>query len=229
MGSDRTMGLWGSRALPWDSARGGAAMFALLISLGIAGAQEVRAEPGTYFLIEGDGGYEIGGAFAEGPDGWARGITIGAGAKPKGWPLRFFGIASFSWADLEGAVEGSAEGAVIERDAFKWSLGLRVIAPIAERLRAIVDTTLGSILVDSTAILGRGAERIASRDEGFFVGVRIGLQWRLHYRASVGARFDLTLPTGLSGFDPLAEAAGARSGDAGSANAAFGLTATFHL
>lgn len=225
MGSSLAGCRWGLAARRADAARVWAALLALIVLPGVA----ARAEPGTYFLIEGDAGYEIGGAFPEGPDGWARGITIGAGAKPKGWPLRFFGIASFSWADLEGAVDGSAEGAVIERDTFTWAMGLRVIAPIAARLRAIVDTTLGSTAVESTATLGRGAERIVSRDDGFTVGIRLGLQWRLHYRVSLGARMDLILPTGLASFDPLAEAAGVSSGDAGAANAAFGLSATFHL
>jgi len=201
----------------------------LALAAGIPRTSLARAEPGTFFLVEGDGGYELGGAFAEGPGGWTRGLTIGAGAKPKGWPLRFFGIASFVWSDLEGDVPGSTEGALIERETFRWSLGLRVIAPVAERLRAIVDTTLGSMTVDSTATLGRGAERIASSDEGFCVGVRLGLQWRLHYRVSLGTRLDLVLPTGLRSFDPLAEAAGASSGDAGSANAAFVISTTLHL
>ena len=207
---------------------------ALLVLAGLstgAWAEQARRDPrpGTFFLLEAGLGYGVGEAFAESPDGLTTGVTLGFGGKPKGWPLRFFGIMRLSWADLSGRVETALERSEIERDVFDWAFGLRIIAPISGRFRFIVDTTFGGTQVASRATLGGGAERIASDDGSFLVAFGFGLQYRLHYNFSLGARMDVALPTGLETFDALAEAAGASSDDAGLANLGWGLTATLHF
>ncbi len=204
---------------------------ATVASAGQASAVEPRQEqrPGTFLMAEVHLGYGLGGAFAESPDGIASGITFGAGGKPRGWPLRFFGIARFGWASLEGEVDSGLERSVIERDIFDWSFGLRVIAPITNRFRFLADTTIGGTRVDSSAVLGGGAERIDSSDGSFLVEIGLGLQYRLHYNFSIGARMDIAIPTGLEVFDALAETAGASSDDAGMANLDWALSATLHF
>lgn len=208
----------------------------LMLLLPGVGAASARADegrrdprPGTFFLLEAGLGYELGTAFAEAPGGLHTGVTLGVGGKPKGWPLRLFGIMRLGWAGLSGDVVTALERSTIERDVFDWSFGLRVIAPITGRLRFIADTTLGGTQVESRATLGGGAERIASDDGSFLVAFGFGLQYRLHYNFSVGARMDVALPTGLASFDQLAEAAGARSEDAGLANLGWSVSATLHF
>jgi len=200
-------------------------------SVGAANAEERLAakRPGTFLLAEVDVGYGLGGAFAESPGGLATGVTLGMGGKPKGWPLRFFGIARLAWASLEGEVDSGLERSVIARDVFDWSFGLRVIAPITGRLRFIADTTVGGTQVESSATLGGGAERIASSDGSFLVALGFGLQYRLHYNFSIGVRMEIAIPTGLETFDALAEVAGANSADAGLANLDWTLSATLHF
>lgn len=195
------------------------------------GAQEPERalQPGTFLMAELHFGYGLGGAFAESSGGLASGITLGAGGKPRGWPLRFFGIARLGWTSLEGDVDNGLERSVIERDVFDWSFGLRVIAPITNRFRFLADTTIGGTQVESTATLGGGAERIASNDGSFLFAIGLGLQYRLHYNFSIGARMDIAIPTGLETFDALAETAGASSADAGMANLDWTLTATLHF
>lgn len=210
------------------------AMGAMLGARSAGRAQEVGPggpdpKPGTFFLVEAGLGYGLGAAFAEGPDGLTTQVTLGAGGKPKGWPLRFFGIMRFGWAWLSGDVVSALERSTIERDVFEWSVGLRIIAPISGRLRFVADTTLGATQVESRATLGAGAERIVSDDGSFLVHLGLGLQYRLHYNFSLGARMDVALPTGFESFDALAEAAGARSQDAGAANLGWGLSATLHF
>lgn len=194
-----------------------------------AGEPRHGSRPGTFMLAEADLGYGLGEAFAEGPDGLAGHLTFGAGGKPRGWPLRFFGIARLGWAGLAGDVDSGFERSRIKRDVFSYAFGLRVIAPIVGRLRFIADTTLGGMHVESQATLGGGAERIESDDGSFLVAFGLGLQYRMHYHFSIGVRMDIAMPTGLETFDALAEVAGADSREAGVANLDWTLGATLHF
>lgn len=207
-------------------------MRAMLLAMGLASVAlggASRATPGTFLILEGDLGYGMGEAFPEGPTGLTTGLTIGAGGKPKGWPLRFYGIMRVGWGSLTSDVQSPTERSTISRDTFAWSAGLRIITPIKHRLRFLAETTIGGFMVDSEAILGGGVERVASDDGSFLVHFAAGLQWRFNLWFSLGVRADLDIPTGLQSFDPIAEAGGTASRDAGISNVGFGLTATFHL
>ncbi|MFO0746830.1 MAG: hypothetical protein U1F43_14330 [Myxococcota bacterium] len=202
----------------------------LVLTLAFAtAAGAAHAAPGTFMIVEGDLGYAMGEAFPEAPTGLATGITLGAGGKPKGWPLRFYGVLNLDWESLTSDVTSPGERSSLTRDTFAWSLGLRVIAPIRNRLRFFSEVTLGGYSVASTSTLGGGAEQLSSDDGSFLVRFAAGLQWRFNMWFSLGARIDLKVPTGLQSFDAIAEAAGASSSNAGISNVGFGLTATFHL
>ena len=206
------------------------ALAVIATSASVAHAEASRdPRPGTFFLAEAGLGYGLGEAFAEAPDGIGVAVVLGAGGKPKGWPLRFYGIARLAFADLSARIDDGLERSEVSRAVFDWSFGLRIIAPISGRLRFLVDTTFGGTQVESEATLGGGAERIASDDGSFLIAFGLGLQYRLHYNFSIGARMDIAIPTGLESFDALAEAAGARSSDAGVANLDWALTATLHF
>ncbi len=200
-----------------------------LVSTALLSEGTGHAAPGTFLILEGGLSYGMGEAFPEAPSGYATELTIGAGGKPKGWPLRFYGILNLGWGSYEADVAGAVERATIRRETFSWAAGLRIVAPIKYRLRFFAESTLGGYTVGSDATLGGGVERIASDDASFLVNLGMGLQWRFNLWFSLGARVDLQIPTGLDAFDPLAEAAGVRSSDAGFSNVGLGLTATFHL
>ncbi len=219
---EAAMGTTGRRAL---------CALALILCADAARAEEVSSapKPGTFMMFEADFGYGVGAAFAENPGGLATGLTFGVGGKPKGWPLRFFGIARVGWGFLEGTVDAGVEHAVLERSVFNWGFGLRVIAPIANRFRLWVDTTLGGLQGESTATLAGGAERIASNDGSFLVEFGVGLQYRIHLNFSIGVRMDIAIPTGLESFDPMVETAGLSSDEAGLANLDWTLNATLHF
>ena len=203
---------------------------AVLGGMLVAGSAQARdPRPGTFLLAEVDAGFGLGDAFAEGPTGLATGLTFGAGGKPKGWPLRFFGIMRLSWASLDAEVETRLERSTIEREVFGYCFGLRIIAPIEDRLRFLSDVMVGGTQITSQATLGDGAERIASDDGSFMIELAFGLQYRLHYNFSIGARMDVAIPTGLDAFDALAETAGVSSNEAGAANLDWALTATLHF
>lgn len=201
----------------------------LWVVVASASAHARDRRPGTFLLAEVGAGYGLGEAFAEGPSGLATGVTVGAGGKPKGWPLRFFGIMRLGWASLDADVSTALERSSISRDVFEYAFGLRIIAPIEGRLRLVSDVTIGGAEVTSEATIGQGAERIASDDASFVVGFALGLQYRLHYNFSLGARMDLAIPTSFDSFDALAEAAGVSSDEAGFANMDWALTATLHF
>ncbi|MCC6624698.1 MAG: hypothetical protein IT385_25840 [Deltaproteobacteria bacterium] len=204
-----------------------ALLAAITVVLGLGSA--AHAKPGTFLIAEGEVGFGLGDAFPEGPTGIVGGVTLGAGGKPRGSPLRFYGVLNLGWASYSGEVDSPIETATIERDTFAWSAGLRVISPIVRRLRFFAEATLGGYAVTTEGRLGGGAELVRADDGSFLVGFAAGLQWRFNLAFSLGARFDLAVPTSLESFDPIAEAAGAASSAAGFANLGFGLTATFHL
>lgn len=201
---------------------------ALVLLSSTVGATAAAA-PGTFFFIEGGVGLGLGEAFPEGSTGLATGLTLGAGGKPRGWPLRFYGVLNLDWAGLSADFQSPSERSTIERQTFGWSVGLRVIAPVVQRLRFVAETSFGALAVDGTASLGGGAEVVSVSDSSFLVHFVAGLQWRFNLWFSAGLKCDLQIPTGLRSFDPLAEAAGASSSDGGIANLGLGLTATLHL
>lgn len=200
-----------------------------LVMCTVVGGSVRAAEPATWFIVEGGLGYGMGEAFAEAPTGITTGVTLGFGGKPKGWPLRFYGIVNLGWGSYDGQVESDVDRSTIERSTFSYSAGLRILAPIYRRLRFLSEVTIGGFAVASEASLANGAERVVADDGSFLVGFAAGLQWRFNLWFSLGARIELQIPTGLDAFDPIAESAGAPSSDAGVSNVGFGLTATFHL
>jgi len=204
-----------------------ALLAAIILVTGLEGS--ALARPGTFLIAEGGVGFGLGEAFPEAPSGVAGGVTLGVGGKPKGSPLRFYGVLNFGWGSYSGDVTSRVEHATITRDTFTWSAGLRVISPIYRRLRLFGEATLGGLAVTSEGRLGGGSELVRGDDGSFLVGFATGLQWRFNLAFSLGARVDLTIPTSLEGFDPIAEMAGAPSANAGLGNLGFGLTATFHL
>ncbi len=196
---------------------------------GLLAGERARAAPATIFIGEAWGGYSFAGAFPEDPSGPTGGVTVGLGGRPRGLPIRFYGIASLGFSHLDATRREPFDHATVTRDVVAWSFGLRTLAPLAAKLRVFADFAIGGFHVASAAVLDDGAERLESHDGSFLVSIGAGLQYRPLTHLSLGARAEFAIPTGLETFDPLAEVSGFDSDAAGAANVNVLLTATLHL
>lgn len=195
----------------------------------LLGVGRAEAAPSTIFIGEAWGGYSFADAFPESPTGPTAGVTVGLGGRPRGLPIRFYGIANLGFSRLDATRREPFDHATVTRDVFAWSFGLRTLAPLVDKLRVFADFAVGGFHVASAAVLDEGAERIESHDGSFLITIGVGLQYRPFANFSIGARAEMAIPTGLETFDPLAEVAGFNSDAAGAANANILLTATLHL
>jgi len=202
----------------------------LLVAGACAGTtRDAHAAPGTIFIVEGQGGYTIGSVFSEGPDGFGGRLTLGVGGKFKGWPTRFYGIVNITSASLSGTVGSGIDRATTSRSWFAWSVGLRMLTPVALHLRFLADVSLGRAMVGSDATLLAGGERYHTDDDALLVEMGMGLQYRFTLNFALGVRVDVAIPTNLDSYDLLGELAGSASSDGGLMNPSFLLTATIHL
>jgi hypothetical protein len=201
----------------------------IIMLLGVATALPARAgAPGTFLVAEGQAGYAFGGAFAEAPGGVGLRVAVGAGGRVGASGLRLYGVASVTFAELSGAVSGLAQSATTSRSWTAWTLGLRALHPIFGRLRVLGEISLGQALVESRAVLNRGAEVYADRDDALLVDVAVGLQYRVGLHLSLGTRCDLAVPTNLEAFDVIGAFAGAGA-QGGAFNVSTLGTLTVHL
>lgn len=187
------------------------------------------APRGTFLIAETQVGYSNGSAFAESPDGLGTTLTLGAGGKFKGWPVRFYGIANVSFAGLHGTVRTPIHHTDTSRSWFGYSFGLRTLAPIMRNLRLLMDVSLGEARIESRASMHGGVDTIATSDSSLILELGGGLQYRFAYHFSAGVRASLVAPVSLEQFDLLAELAGARSEQASFANTNVQFTLTLHL
>jgi hypothetical protein len=154
------------------------------------------SDPGTHFLAELEGG-----ALLTGDAGPALRAAVGAGGKWKGFPARFYAIGQFgvsSYAASPPTYLTARAGA--ESGAFQdLALGLRVVLPVVSELRVFVEGLLGASLA-SARYMEPGLAPLHARE---WLGLALlsgGLQWRVFYQLSVGARVSLALnPSGLAG------------------------------
>lgn len=186
--------------------------------LGAATAPEQEQEPGsrrrgTHFITALEGGVT-----PAGTPGFAGSLTFGGGGKPRGTPLRIYGIAELSFADDLPAIALRAPSVRRdERSYFGLSAGVRLYIPIAGELRLFFDALGGASY--NTALLGTAAVQLDESDwfiQGALAG---GLQYRLLHALSLGARVkwiasddplsDVREDLGLSNAFPWTATAGA--------------------
>ncbi len=205
--------------------------FVLLVfawPLGSGGAQAVQPSP-SYWLAELDLGWGAGAAFPESPDGLKTGIALGVGGSPGGSPLRFHLMLHLDFQELSGDALSRLEPTSIERSLVQTTVGMRLGAMFSSRARGFIEIGLGHLFVATRAELGGGSERFEQSDDSFVLQFALGAQYRLHHYFSLGLRMDMSMPTGLMAFDPLAEMAGADGTDGGAINFDWALTTTFHF
>ena len=188
-----------------------------------------HAAPSTIFIAEAQVGYTLGSLFPESPDGLAGRLTLGAGGKFRGLPTRFYGIVSLGTASLTGTSGDALDRATTSRSWTSWSIGVRLLSPIAENLRVLGEVALGRAIVESQAVIRTGSDRYDVDDDALLVELAIGLQYRIALNFSIGARAELAIPTNLDEFDLVSEMAGGSSQDGGLMNPSLYLTLTLHL
>jgi len=205
------------------------AMVAWVMTSAGGGPAQAKDGGSSYWMMELDLGWGAGIAFPEGPSGLKTGVALGVGGAPRGSPLRFNFMLHIDLQELSASDISRAEPTTISRTLIQTSIGLRVGSMFSARARAFFELGLGHLFVDTRAELGGGRERLKQSDDSFVLTLALGAQYRFHQRFSLGARMDFTLPTGLRGFDALAEMAGADGTDGGAMNLDWVLTTTFHF
>lgn len=210
----------------WLSALG----FAVPLFAGTASPDGVHAAPApSYWIAELDLGWGVGAAFPESPDGLKAGIALGVGGAPGGSSLRFHLMLHLDLQALSADGLSRLEPTSINRSLMQTTVGLRIGAMFSSRARGFFELGLGHLFVETEAQVGGGSERFEQSDDSFVLQLAVGAQYRLHQHFSVGFRMDLSLPTGLQRFDPLAEMAGADGSDGGAGNVDWVLTTVFHF
>jgi len=193
------------------------------------GAVRAAQPSPSYWMAELDLGWGVGAAFPESPDGLKTGIALGVGGSPGGSPLRFHLMLHLDFQELSAAGSSRLEPTSIERSLVQTTVGMRLGAMFSSRARGFFEVGLGHLFVATKAALGGGMERFELSDDSFVLQLALGAQYRLHQHFSLGLRMDLSMPTGLLAFDPLAEMAGADGNDGGAVNFDWALTTTFHF
>lgn len=148
----------------------------------------------THYLLELEGGV----APAASP-GFAGGLLFGGGGKPRGTPLRIYGIGELSFAHHEPAIAARAPSVYGDvRHYFGLGAGLRLYVPIAGGLRLFFDALAGASY--NTAELDTAAVQLDESDWFIQGALGGGLQYRLLHGLSLGARVKWTASD-----DPLSD------------------------
>ena len=171
---------------------------ALLVPAGRTSAQHGARAPGTHYLLEGGAGVSL--ARLPGP---SFDVSVGAGGRLLGTPLRGYALAQVGYGRLDR--EETRAWAEERRQDVSLSAGVRLYLALPDRLRVHLDVLGGPGWV-SSELSRRGA---ASLDERRWYPQLIlapGAQFRLFRELSLGLRAKwLVSKTGL---DALREAAG---------------------
>lgn len=161
------------------------------------------AARGTHFLVELDGG-----ALLTGDGGPAVHVAMGAGAKLKQFPARFYLLGEFG---------ASGYGATTPRDFSPWpgsergefedlALGPRVYWPILDALRIYVEGLVGATYASGT-YSEYGLQPLRAYEWLALAQLGVGLQWRFWYELALGVRAGFSFnESGLTG---VSRAAGA--------------------
>lgn len=168
----------------------------VLCATGVHAQAAISGDPGTHFLAELEGGVLL-----SGDAGPAMRASLGVGAKWKGFPARFYAIGQFGASSYVASPPRElAAGGGRESGAFQdLALGLRVVLPIVSELRVYVEGLGGGTLA-SARFQEPGLGTLHARE---WLGLALlsgGLQYRIFYQLSVGARLSVAFnPTALAG------------------------------
>jgi hypothetical protein len=161
------------------------------------------AAKGSHFLVELDGG-----ALLSGDGGPAVQVAVGAGAKLKQFPARFYLLGQFG---------ASGYGASAPRELSPWrgeergefedlALGPRVYWPIVDALRVFVEGLVGATYASGT-YSEYGLQPLRGYEWLALAQVAAGIQWRFWYELALGVRAGFSFnQAGLTG---IARVAGA--------------------
>ena len=165
-----------------------------------------KSRKGTHFIASVDAGTAYGTGFTEGGSGFSLRSTVGVGGAFKGIPTRFYCVGVARMTAFSSKVNSGVSTSHIERNLVDLSLGLRVLHPI-QRLRLLGELTLGSSMVNSTALLNK-RQFFETDTKRFTFYSAIGVQYRLSQHFSLGAMLEWALPTSRPARDFVVEVSG---------------------
>ena len=208
-----------------------AALLATVFATAVALPSVARAE-GSFFIAELNNG--IGLPLWEEPGvepGYALGFTGGLGGTFKGNPLRFYVIGQLNSSSFTAERVHNGKLRLVERQVTDYSAGLRVMMPVVKHVRVYGEFGLGIAQLDSTAhspeLPGNIVIRDTSSDLGIFAA--LGVQYRVLYHLSLGAKADFGWIVGDESIDAVTAATSSEDSghNLGRLNTYFTVTAHF--
>ncbi len=200
-------------------------LFAAIFALALLGAQNANA--GNHFVFELDAGFNSPYSIhnTEGGMGGAYGLTLGYGGRFGNGPALYF-VGRFGYSDLDYRGLNASGGLHVTRQALDFGFGGRLYLPITERLRFLLQLTLGGTF-DESEVEQRGLTSLIIKENAFTLGVDAGLQYRINNNFSFGFTVANDLYPGSTAFREAPFKVGATEGLDGQVSCSF--TATFHF
>jgi hypothetical protein len=203
-----------------------------LLALALCAASEARAA-GSFFVAELNQGLGVPLGFEEGyTPGYALGLSLGVGGKFSGNPIRFYLMGHFNTASFSADRVYNGRQRLIDREVTDLNLGLRLLFPVDGRnLRVFAELGLGSAQVDSAATSPElpGNIRLLDTDTDFALFTALGLQYRLAYWFSAGAKADFATIFDEDNIDVITRATSDEQGGQQVGRLNLYLTATLHF
>lgn len=182
---------------------------ALLVAAAMLAAPAVASANGSFFIAELNNGLGLPTWEAPGVEpGYAIGFTGGFGGKFKGNPLRFYLVGNLNVSSFSAERVHNGKLRQIDRQVTDYSAGVRVLLPVVDHLRVYGEFGLGIAQLDSTAFSPELPGNIVIRDttSDFAVFAAAGVQYRLLYHLSLGAKLDMGWILGDESIDAVTAA-----------------------
>jgi hypothetical protein len=187
---------------------------------------------GSFFIAELNNGLTV--PMWEEPGvspGYALGFTGGFGGKFKGNPLRFYLIGQLNVGSFTAERVHNGKLRLIDRQVTDYSAGVRIMLPIVKHLRVFGEFGLGIAQLDSSATSPELPGNIVIRDTTSDLAVfsAVGVQYRLLYHLSLGAKADFGWILGDESIDAVTAATSNEDPDHNLGRLNMYFTATAHF
>lgn len=161
----------------------------LVLATATSRARAAPRDRGTHFLAE----LEAGGVLT-GSGGPAMRLAFGAGAKWRSFPVRFYLVGQLGTSSYTAqAPPPYPTASSSEEGAFQdLALGPRLYVPVWGPLRVFVEGLVGATFASATRARYAGAT-LTAHEWLALLQLSAGLQWRILYQLSLGARASVAL------------------------------------
>jgi len=171
-------------------------LFGALLGLCVIGSTTEAEASSTHYLFQLQAGVAASSLDTMGP-AFGYGLAVGYGGRLRGTPVRFYAVAAYDRATFSVSGSPPQSGALYltQRSHNDIQLGLRVLLPVARRLRWYAELLAGGSHQSSR--IGRGEGPSAeSADWAGLLSAVTGLEVRWHRNLATGLRAEArwTLP-----------------------------------